>query len=674
MTTAAAPVRTPVRALAVAVVLGGLAAAATAIGLDVADQAVPASVGRGWVAAVPGVLLLVTGGLLVVQIGLHRVAVVLTASGVWLVGCGLAAAWVNHGAFDAEYGVPFGVAVVVSQRLTAVSYVILPLLLALYPTGRLPRARRARWPAVAAVLLAAVPALVRIVMPWSAYRSVFGVVPCVVRAGSDGSWGLALDDATWQLLDTVGGWCLGLALPLAIAGQVLRAAESDPSTRLQLRWMTWAGTVSGFLLVASILVLPYGVTIVAFTACVASVCTAVWVAVGRHGLYGVDQVLSWTLVYGALATGVVAVDALLVAALGRVVGDRDLTAVAVAVVLLAYAPLREQLLTAARRVVAGRRGDPYGAVSELAASLESTEDSPTQLARLAASVAQTFATPYVEVRIDLPGGDRLSAVHGTPTARTVTLPISVRGEEIGALELAPGRARLSPRDQRLLTDLIRHATTAIRATSATRELEEIRTELVASREAAPRTLRRDLHDGLGPQLAAVKLRIEAAGNLAAADPDGSRALLGEATHGITNAVEEVRRLSRGLGPAAVEDVGLVRALEQLTNRFDATLTCADPPAGLPPAYEVAIYRIAGEALTNARRHAAAASVEVELGAGEAGVRLTVRDDGRGLPPDVQEGVGIRSMRARAQELGGRLDVRSGPQGCVVTALLPEVHP
>ncbi|GAA3675284.1 hypothetical protein GCM10022237_38540 [Nocardioides ginsengisoli] len=119
---------------------------------------------RAVVAAVPGVLLLATGGLLVVQVGLHRVAVVLTASGLWLVACGLASASVNHGA--------------------------LPLLLALYPTSRLPRARRARWPAVAAVVLSAVPAAIRIAMPWSAYESVFGVVPWVVRAGEDGGWGL----------------------------------------------------------------------------------------------------------------------------------------------------------------------------------------------------------------------------------------------------------------------------------------------------------------------------------------------------------------------------------------------------------------------------------------------------------------------------------------------------
>ncbi|UUW89466.1 sensor histidine kinase [Pimelobacter simplex] len=665
-----------VRASAVTVVVIGLAVAAAALGLDLADRDHEAVVGRGWVGAVPGTILVVTGGVLLGQVGIHRIAVALTAAGCWLSGCGLAAAWVNHAVLLDRYDGLLDLALVVNQRLSTLAYVALPLVLAAFPDGRLPRPRTARALAVTGVALAAAPAVVRVAMPWSAFDPAFGVAPWLVRTRSDGAWGLPLDDATWHLLGILSGWSLALCVPVSALGLVLRARDADPLTRLQLRWITWAGTVSGLLLLGSAVLLPYGVTVVALTGCVAAVSVAIWVAVGRHGLYGVDQVMTWTLVYGVLAGSVIAVDALLVAALGRAVGDERLVMVAVAIVLLVYAPLREQLLAGVRRLVAGRRGDPYGAVSALADSLETAEDVDTQLSRLATAVAQTFATSYVEVRVELPGGDRLSAVHGAPTARTVTLPISTRDEVIGAIELAPGRARLSPRDQRLLTDLIRHATTAVRATSASRALEEIRDELVASREAERRTLRRDLHDGLGPQLAAIKLRIEAAGNLAAADPDGSQVLLGEATHAITGAVEEIRRLSRGLGPAAVEDVGLVRALEQLASRFDATLTCAgfSPDAPLPPAHEVALYRIVGEALTNARRHAAASEVRVELVRDAAGVTARIGDNGRGLPPDAPAGVGIRSMRARAQELGGRLDVRSGPRGCVVTALLPEVHP
>jgi signal transduction histidine kinase len=102
-----------------------------------------------------------------------------------------------------------------------------------------------------------------------------------------------------------------------------------------------------------------------------------------------------------------------------------------------------------------------------------------------------------------------------------------------------------------------------------------------------------------------------------------------------------------------------------------SVSVADALPDLPAALEVAAYRIAREAVTNARRHASAATCHVTLGVLDTALTLTVTDDGCGLPQDLHAGVGLTSMRERAEELGGRLTVeaRSGG-GTRVLATLP----
>ncbi len=477
------------RGAAAAVVVLGIVMGIAAIWLDIANSGETARVGRGWVGAVPGLLMLVTGGILLLRDGTNRVAALLTAAGLGLVVCGLAASWINETAPD-THGVVVGIAVIVNQRLSTLAYATLPALLAIFPTGHLPRRLLGKALAISAVVLALAPGLLRISMPWSAFAGTFGSAPSLVLTRGRG-WGPELSPATWHDLDVISMVCFAISLPLAGAALASRARDAEGLNRLQMRGMAWAGGLAGLLLVGSVSLLPYGVTIIAFTGCVAAMCLAVWIAV--------------------------------------------------------------------------------------------------------------------------------------------------------------------------------------RATSASHRLEEIRHQLVLEREAERRVLRRELHDGLGPQLAAVKMRIEAAGNFADTDPAASRELLAAAAQEITNAVEEVRRLSRGLGPAAVEDVGLTRALEQLTSRFEACFDCTDI-GELPPAYEVAVYRIVGEALTNAQRHAHAGRIGVQLSRDADGLTVRIHDDGVGIPADARSGVGIRSMRTRAEELGGRLEVHSSPEGCVVTAVLPEVAP
>ncbi len=203
-----------------------------------------------------------------------------------------------------------------------------------------------------------------------------------------------------------------------------------------------------------------------------------------------------------------------------------------------------------------------------------------------------------------------------------------------------------------------------------KDLSTSRRHIVNEREEERVRLRRDLHDGLGPSLAAIGLGLRQLEKQAGRDGGVVRELADE----VQRAVSEVRRICDGLRPAALNELGLAGALTESIEplqRFGAriTLTVDNLPT-LAPAVEVAAFRIVMEAVTNAVRHADAQHVQVRVGYDD-GVTVRVADDGRGLANDRVPGVGLRGMSDRADEVGGRLTIRSGPPaGTVVHAWLP----
>ena len=202
-----------------------------------------------------------------------------------------------------------------------------------------------------------------------------------------------------------------------------------------------------------------------------------------------------------------------------------------------------------------------------------------------------------------------------------------------------------------------------------------RRRIVAAREEERLRLRRDLHDGLGPTLAALGLKVDRARAEAATDPTAVGPLLDEIRTDLRGALAQIRGLSRELRPPGLDALGLADALGQQL----ATIGGADGPVVeidapdlgiLAPSVEVAAYRIVIEAVTNAVRHADARHCRVDLARDGATLRIRVADDGRGIEAG-PVGVGTRSMYERAAEVGGELLVGRGPDGgTVVSASLP----
>jgi signal transduction histidine kinase len=239
---------------------------------------------------------------------------------------------------------------------------------------------------------------------------------------------------------------------------------------------------------------------------------------------------------------------------------------------------------------------------------------------------------------------------------------------------------LRARDRHLLEVLAGHLGGVLHAHELTGDLQQARERLVLAREEERRRLRRDLHDGLGPALAGHLLRLDVLAakvgrnSEAAADIDSLR-------DDLRATVAEVRRVVEGLRPPALDELGLVGALEQVTQRLTAgtstvlSLVANQIPA-MPAAVEVAAFRIVTEAVTNVVRHAQATTCLIELSAERGRLRISVADDGCGLSVDdgSRSGHGLHTMRERVEELRGRLQLTvgagSGGKGTTVFAELP----
>ncbi|HEX5825119.1 MAG TPA: histidine kinase [Candidatus Limnocylindrales bacterium] len=202
-----------------------------------------------------------------------------------------------------------------------------------------------------------------------------------------------------------------------------------------------------------------------------------------------------------------------------------------------------------------------------------------------------------------------------------------------------------------------------------------RRRIVAAREVERLRLRRDLHDGLGPTLAALGLKIDRARAEVGSDPKHAEALLDEIRQDLRSAIAQIRGISRELRPPALDSLGLDGALRQQL----AAIQGPDGPVidvdadridGLSPATEVAAYRIVIEAVSNAVRHSGATRCSVTIRIDDHVLEIRVEDDGRGITRDAI-GIGTRAMYERAAEVGGELLVEPGLSGgTVVRASLP----
>jgi signal transduction histidine kinase len=492
----------------------------------------------------------------------------------------------------------------------------------------------------------------------------------------------------------------GGTLLMGIGSQVYRYRYvSDLRQRQQTKWVLTA--IVGFYVLTSPTVLPLAwnepgalgflIHIAAEAVYTPLLATAIAIAVFRFRLWDIDPIINRALVYGALTSLVVGMYVLIVGYLGALFqsnGNLVISLVATSVVAVLFQPLRERVQRGVNRLMYGRRDEPYTVIAQLGRQLESTLAPDEVLATIVETVRDALKLPYAAIALYRDGDSEIATERGSTPVPLQLFSVALRyqHDHIGELRLAPRGPgeTFSPADQRLLDDLARQAGIAIytlrlnanlQRTNAA--LQHARTQLVTAREEERRRLRRDLHDGFGSVLVSLNLRAGAIRSLLNRDPRMAAELAAEQQATIRDAIADVRRLVHALRPPILDEHGLVAALREIAAQqrthpdLQITVTADQPLPPLSAAVDVAAYRIVQEALTNVIKHAQAQHCQIRLAAAAEQLRIEICDDGIGVMPARHIGIGLQSMRERAEELGGSFAIVTGPMsGAMIQACLP----
>ncbi|HEU5227299.1 MAG TPA: GAF domain-containing sensor histidine kinase [Ktedonobacteraceae bacterium] len=398
------------------------------------------------------------------------------------------------------------------------------------------------------------------------------------------------------------------------------------------------------------------------------------VAVLRYRLWDIDLLINRTLVYGLLTASIIGLYLLVVVGLGTlfsVLGNLLLSLLATGLVAVLVQPLRQRLQRAVNHLMFGERDEPYRVLAQLGRRLEATLAIDSLLPTMVQTVAQALKLPSVAITSKQQGEDILVASTGEASREArARVPLVAQSEHVGDLWLsarAPGEL-LTPADLHLLHDLAPQIAVAVQAVRLTAELRHLTTDLqqsrirlVTAREEERRRLRRDLHDGLGPTLASLTFKIDAARNLLTRDSERANRLLESVRQQAQEAITDIRRLVYDLRPPTLDELGLLSALREQAASYQhqglqILIEAPECLPALPAAVEVAAYRIAQEALINVVRHAEAQQCLVRLRLRDHVLTLQITDDGKGIAPEHHIGVGWLSMQERAVELGGRCTI------------------
>ncbi|MDQ6525763.1 ATP-binding protein [Nocardioides sp. LHD-245] len=405
---------------------------------------------------------------------------------------------------------------------------------------------------------------------------------------------------------------------------------------------------------------------------------AVFVLIRRQPSWRVDLAISRTLVGLLLTTTLVAAYVLAVWALSMIVpwGAESTGLVAVAALALAVLPLRDWLQGQVERLVFGSGADPSALLERVAHAIDAGDPDSPQLSGLVEALRSALRLARVEVSLH----DELVAAAGRRAAdddaRSLCLDLHPRGRTVGVLTVVPPRGeRLDPRTVRLLRQISGLVAVAALLDEANRAVEEARARVIEVRHEERRLLRRELHDGLGPALSGTALALAAVPATSQLSPDDAallRRLVGELSH----RADDVRQMARVLLPPVLDEGRLTEALTLLADRYTMprfSVSVEAPNADrLDGIHQIVVYQVAAEAIRNAARHAGARHCRVHLTLPvHGGLRLEVSDDGRGIERSTPPGVGIMSMRERAAELGGTVEVRARQEkGTRVVMTLP----
>ncbi|WP_409273354.1 sensor histidine kinase [Neobacillus sp. SCS-31] len=403
-----------------------------------------------------------------------------------------------------------------------------------------------------------------------------------------------------------------------------------------------------------------------------------FLAIIRYRLWFIKPLINRTILYVSLSMVLLGIYGGVIFVLSsalHVKGSSFISLIGAVAVAVFVQPLHNRLHGVINKLMYGDRHDPYAALVKLGNRLEETSSPELVLNAIVHSVRDALRLPYVS--LVWPNG-QIAAESGVPLLQLKVVEVIYKGERVADLVYEPSEREddLPKEDRNILKELARQGGSAIHAIRLTQELQQFRQTLVTTREDERRRLRRDLHDGLGPEIAAFTFKIATARHLLRKDPNEADLILTTLQGDIRNAVDLVRSLVHNLRPPVLDEYGLGGAISEIVRAYesrDLVIKCDIPFAlqDLDAAVEVAAYRLIQEGFANIARHSHASEVYLLLSLQNERLIVTIEDNGIGMPSIRRPGVGLTSMRERVEELGGTFSIAGGVKGgTVIRAELP----
>jgi signal transduction histidine kinase len=292
--------------------------------------------------------------------------------------------------------------------------------------------------------------------------------------------------------------------------------------------------------------------------------------------------------------------------------------------------------------------------------------------RVIETIGTVLHLSYVSLEFGSEDKQRFNFGSNSDSIAIHKIPIHYLNEPLGTLWVS--NRSLSDDVHNVLQECAQQIGIALYVAQMTDVLQTSRERVIIAREEERRRIRNDLHDGLAPSLSSFQLQLSTIRKLMSQDPEKAEKMIAELGTDLREATAEIRQLVYDLRPPMLDELGLIKALSNMrltSSSLRLEVTAPDPMPELSAATEVAIYRIATEAVHNVVRHADATTCTIGITIDRDTLTLTITDDGQGIPASHQSGIGTQSMRERAAELGGTFSVRSAdPNGTRIKVRLP----
>jgi signal transduction histidine kinase len=544
-----------------------------------------------------------------------------------------------------------------------------------YPDGHLP-SRRWVWVAILGGIAAAIGTVCFALTPG----------PLEGFLGQQNPFGI--EGAGW--IRTVGDVAMLfflVALLGTVASLVVRVRRSRGDERQQLKWLALSIALLG---VSFLIGVPYWTLTGTGTSLdflenlvvlgLAGVPIAIGISILKYRLYDIDVVINKAVVYGTLAAFITIVYVAIVVGVGALVGSGGnavLSAVAAAVIALAFQPARRRAQRLANRVVYGHRATPYEVLSGFSERLADTYSIEDVLPRLARVLADGVGA--TRVAISLGSGVRERTVASYPDGQEAigderAFEVRHQGELLGRIALAmPPNESLVPAQEKLVADVATQAGLVLRNAALIEDLRASRQRLVAAQDEERRRIERNIHDGAQQQLVALAVKLKLTDTLVGTDDERAHAMLADLQVETSQALEDLRDLARGIYPPLLADKGLAAALQSQARKSSVPVSIEPDGIGrYPQEAEAAVYFSCLEALQNVSKYAEASSATIRLSQSSGTLTFEVIDDGIGFDPvTASRGSGLQGIADRVAALGGEVTIRSAPgDGTTVVGHVP----